>query len=101
MHVDILKHSIVVCISNEVYFSFQLKHKNSSYKREELYPSVSNTVNNRRENNKKELKKIENALLFDGKEKSVRDRLVSKYMNAQEQELEEQRQNLQKALDGN
>lgn len=58
-------------------------------------------MNSSSKDKKKELKMLEKALLNDGKEKNVRDRFVSKYKSAQEQELEDQRLKLRKAIEGN
>lgn len=49
-------------------------------------------------NDRKKL--LEKALLNEDKEKNVRDRLVSKFKSAQEQELEDQRLKLRKAIEG-
>lgn len=75
----------------------QLKYKNGDALKKNEAIDVDL---DKKDSKKKELKKLENALLFDTREKSTRDKLVSKYKSAQERELEEQRIKLQKALEG-
>lgn len=82
-------------------FYFSQFERRSDARGEENAPKTSVVTSvDRHDDNRKELKKIEKALLSERQEKFTRERLVSKYMSVQERELEEQRQKLQKALDG-